>query len=309
MTGSQATVLEFVDFEGWPECARLSNGQIELIATTAVGPRIVRLGFVGGQNLFKVFDADKGATGGDEWRSFGGHRLWHAPEVFPRTYEPDNVPVEHAFDGTSLSLRNSETLNGIDKEILVTLHPDAPKVKVVMRMTNRNPWAIELAVWSLSVMNERGRAIYPQEPYIAHPDCVSPARPLVLWHFTDMSDPRWTWSPKYIQLRQDPTSKTKQKIGMLNKPGWAAYTLDGEAFLKRFPYDPAGTYTDYGCNCETYTQPDMLEVETLGPTTRIEPGETIEHVETWLLAKVDCGESDAEIDSKILPLVAELPAL
>ena len=31
---------------------------------------------------------EKGKTGGSEWHIYGGHRLWHAPEVMPRTYYP-----------------------------------------------------------------------------------------------------------------------------------------------------------------------------------------------------------------------------
>jgi len=309
MADSRGTVHELVEFEGWRDCVRLSNGQAEIVATTVVGPRLVRFGFVGGQNLFKVFDADKGVTESAEWRNFGGHRLWHAPEEATRTYENDTHPVDYSFDGDTLVLKMSEKINRIDKEMRVTLLPDAPKARIVHRLTNRNPWAIELAVWSLSVMNEGGRAIYPQEKFVPWGVSFDAARPLVLWQFTDMTDPRWTWGAKYIQLRQVPGARPEQKAGMLNKPGWAAYTLNGEAFLKHFGYDPKATYTDYGSNCETYTQADMLEVETLGPLVKLEPGETVEHVETWMLAKVDCGDTDAEIDAKILPLVAELPAL
>jgi hypothetical protein len=50
----------------------------------------------------------------------------------------------------------------------------------------------------------------------------------------------------------------------------------------------------------------MLEVETLGPLTRLEPGAHVDHAESWLVAKVDCGPSDADIDAAILPLVAKL---
>jgi hypothetical protein len=63
-----------------------------------------------------------------------------------------------------------------------------------------------------------------------------------------------------------------------------------------------------GCNTEMYTDPDILEVETLGPLTRIEQGEHVDHSESWLVAKVDCGPTDADIDAKLLPLVAGLPS-
>jgi hypothetical protein len=298
--------MEMVDFGGWPRCIRLSNGEIELIATTEVGPRIIRLGFVGGQNFFHNFPGTLGRTGDPEWNSYGGHRLWHAPEIATRTYAPDNVPVEHAWDGTTLTLKNAELPNRIEKETRVTLSATAPRVELAHRIVNRNPWAIELAPWALSVMAAGGRAIYPQEDYKPHPDFLVPARPLVLWHFTDMSDPRWTWGRKYIQLRQDPKATTKQKAGFLNSKGWAAYVLGGETFIKRYPYVAGATYADMGCNTETYTDPDMLEVETLGPLITLEPGAWVEHHESWLLAKVDCGPSEADIDAKILPLVARL---
>lgn len=295
--------IETVEYGGWPNCIRVSNGEIELVATTDVGPRIIRLGFVGGQNLFKNYGDVLGRTGDNEWHNYGGHRLWHAPEVFPRSYTPDNEPVQHAWEGATLVLRNFEGTNGLKKEMRVSVSPTSPRVEVAHRIVNRNPWPVELAPWALSVMAPGGRAIYPQEEFRPHPEMLAPARPLVLWHFTDMSDPRWTWGRKYIQLRQDPGATTKQKIGILNRQGWAAYLIGGDALIVRYPYDPAATYADMGCNTETYTDPEMLEVETLGPLTRMEPGALVEHVESWSLVKVDCGPADADIDAALLPLV------
>jgi hypothetical protein len=301
-------MIETVNFGGWQNCIRLANDEIELIATTDVGPRIIRLGFLGGQNIFQTQESQLGRTGDAEWLAYGGHRLWHAPEEFPRSYTPDNVPVAHDWDGSSLTLRSLDEPNGVEKELRITLSPTARQVRVDHRIVNHNPWPIELSAWALSAMAPGGRAIYPLDDFIPHPDVLAPARPLVLWHFTDMSDPRWTWGSRYVQLRQDPTATTKQKVGMLNAKGWAAYLLGGDALVKRYPYEPGQTYTDMGCNTETYTDPSTLEVETLGPLTRIEPGGHVDHAESWLLAKVDCGPTDADIDARVLPLVGELPA-
>ena len=41
--------VEKTGYNGWQNCYRVSNGQIELIVTGDVGPRIIRFGFVGGQ--------------------------------------------------------------------------------------------------------------------------------------------------------------------------------------------------------------------------------------------------------------------
>lgn len=297
---------EKVNYGGWPNCVRLTNGQVEMIVTTDVGPRIIRLGFAGGQNLFNETKAEMGKTGGSEWRGYGGHRLWHAPEAIPRTYFPDNTPVGHTWDGKTLKLTQSiETTTGIVKEMEVTLDPNENHVTVMHRLINKNQWDVELAPWCLTVMAAGGRAIFPQEPFRSHDEYLLPVRSMVMWGYTDMKDPRWTWGAKYIQLRQDTRAKTAQKVGLMNTLGWAAYTLNGELFLKRFGYDPKVTYPDYGCNTETYTDPNILEVETLGALARIPPDGRAEHVEHWFLYRVQVGDSEASIEERLAPLVKQ----
>lgn len=303
--GEEGVKMEKISYSGWKNCIRLKNDSIELIITTDVGPRIIRLGFIGGQNFFKEFTEDSGKTGGENWRCYGGHRLWHAPEVSPRTYEPDNVPVPHTWNGKTLKLTpEAEKGTGIQKQIEITLDQKGNHITLAHKLINRNPWDVECAAWCLSVMAPEGRAIFPQEEFRPHPEYLLPARPLVLWHYTDMKDPRWIWGTRYIQLKQDPLAKTKQKVGMLNTLGWAAYYLKGDLFLKCYNCDPDAVYPDFGCNTETYTDPDMLEVETLSPLKKIPAnGGTLEHTEHWFLFKTTVDENEEMIDRKLLPLV------
>ncbi len=59
-----------------------------------------------------------------------------------------------------------------------------------------------------------------------------------------------------------------------------------------------------GSNFETFTNESMLEVETLGPLTRVEPGECVEHIETWqLFGDVPSPQNDADVEAHILPLL------
>jgi hypothetical protein len=295
---------EKVGYGGWSNCVRLTNGQIELIITTDVGPRVIRLGYVGGQNLFKEFADQMGKTGGSEWRSYGGHRLWHGPEAMPRTYFPDNAPVKYSWDGKTLKLvQPIETTNGIVKEMEITLESNENQVTVLHRLINKNLWDVELSPWALTVMAPGGRAIFPQEPYRPHPEFLQPARAMVVWGYTDMKDPRWTWGTKYIQLRQNPKAESKQKVGLMNTLGWAAYYLNGELFLKRFAFDPKLSYPDWGCNNETFTDPDMLEVETLGPLAKLPPDGHVDHMEHWFLNRMQLGDTEASLDKQLLPLV------
>ena len=292
-------------YAGWPNCVRLTAGDVELIATTDVGPRILRLGFIGGPNVFKEYPEELGLTGGDTWRIYGGHRLWHAPEARPRTYAPDNGPVAMEWDGATLRLRQPvETATGIEKQIEISADPGAPGFRVLHRLVNRSLWDVTLAPWALSVMAPGGRLIAPQEPFRPHSEWLLPARPLVVWHYTDMSDPRWIWGRRYIQLRQDPARAAPQKIGFLNRRGWAAYALKGLLFVKRYEALENAVYPDFGCNTETFTNAEMLEVETLGPLTRLAAaGGAVEHAERWSLHRValDDFREDA-LDRALVPL-------
>ncbi len=298
--------MEKVYYGGWPNCVRLTNGKVELIATTDVGPRIIRFGFVGGQNLFREYKESAGLIGGEEWRLYGGHRLWHAPEAMPRTYAPDNSTVAYKFENNTLKLSQTvEASTGIEKQIEVTLDDKEDRVSLVHRLINRNLWEVELAPWCLSVMAQGGRAILPQERFIPHTEELLPARPLVLWYYTNMADPRWKWSTRYIQLQQDPSNSKPQKIGIRNTLGWAAYQLGEDLFIKRFPFDDKASYIDYGSNNEIFTNEAMLEVESVGPVTRLAPGAQVEQKETWYLFKAKVGEDDASIDTVLLPLVGK----
>src|SRR5664279_4657852 len=85
--------VEKTEYKGWPNCYRVSNGEIELIVTGDVGPRVIRFGFVGGQNLFKEFPEQLGRSREEKFQLRGGDRVWKAPEDPVATWAPDNVPV------------------------------------------------------------------------------------------------------------------------------------------------------------------------------------------------------------------------
>ena len=62
-----------------------------------------------------------------------------------------------------------------------------------------------------------------------------------------------------------------------------AYLKRNAFFIKTFDYDEGATYPDFGCNFETFTNAQMLEVETLSPLRTLAPGESLSHSETWHL--------------------------
>jgi hypothetical protein len=295
---------------GWPNCIHVSNGKIDFVSTTDIGPRIMRFGFIGEKNLFLEIEEEIGKTGGDNHRLYGGARIWHSPEENPRSYYPDNVPIKFEWDNKTLTLiQPVETSTGMQKEINLTMADSGNKVEVVYRIYNRTLWPIRFAPWALTQMSKGGRAIIPQEPYQSWDDNLLPARPLVLWSYTTMNDPRWIWGEKYIQLKQDPESKVPQKVGLLNKLCWMAYYLDGYVFIKRYKFDQKSDYPDYQCNTEVYSSPKLFELETLGPLQTVDHGNYLEHKENWYLFKVKFDERESSIDKELIPLIekTEIP--
>lgn len=298
-----AVTVEKIPYAGWPNCYRLSNGEVELIVTSDVGPRIIRYGFEGGQNFFVELEEDLGKTGGDNWRLYGGSRLWVGPEDPVYSYGADNDPVQVEISGSRLTAQAPVEHTGVQKAIAVELADEGSAVRVVYTLANRTIWPLRIATWVLTMMAPGGAGITTLPPRGTHPEVLAPTNPLVVFAFTNMADPRWTWLEKYIVLQQDPQNADPEKIGLFNPATRGAYLLNGELFVKKFAASPEEEYPDMGSSYETFTNERFLEIETLGPVRTLQPGESIDHVEEWSLHRPVAVDSwdDAELDRVLAP--------
>lgn len=297
--------MEKINYGGWENCYRLANNQIELVITADVGPRIIRFGLIGQDNMFKEYPKQIGVTDSDRWLIFGGHRLWHAPEAMPRTYYPDLEPVLiQEIDGGLLATQKPEPTTGLQKQIEIKLSKEDNEVQLIHRLINHNLWSVETAPWALSVMAPGGIAILPLPPRGPHPRFILPTSTLSLWPYTNLGDERWTFGERFILLNQDPNISRPQKIGVFAPDGWAAYANKGCVFLKQIPIQFDGQYPDLGVNFEVFTNDTMLELESLGPIESIPPKGQIDHQEHWtLISDIPQPGSEQEVIETILPLL------
>jgi hypothetical protein len=277
--------VERRDYAGYPDSFWLSNGDLELVVPPQVGPRILRCGRPGGANVFHNFAHAMGKSGEPVWQNRGGHRLWAAPET-ALSKSLDNGPIEVDAGDLTLTLRQPrEAESGLQKEIRITLARRGCAATVLHRITNRNRWPIRFAPWALSVMRPGGTAITGFPPRFRHDERLLPTNPLVMWGYTDFSDPRWRFTRRFLLLRQDPAAAAPQKTGLFAENTWAAYWVEGELFVKRARAVLGAEYPDYNCSVEIFTNAAMLEIETLGPLATVEPGASIEHIEQWSLSR------------------------
>lgn len=289
-------------YGGWNNCVQIANGLVDLVVTLDVGPRIIRYGFMNRVNELCEVESTRGLTGGDEWRIYGGHRLWHSPESSPRTYEADNRPVgwEELPDGIR-TVQEVEPRTGIQKEMEIRLSSGDSRVWVLHRLTNTGPWPVKLAVWSITAMATGGTEVIP---FAGRDTGLLPNRSLSIWPYTRMNDPRLQWGTNYLILKQDPATAHPCKVGMPNESGWAAYFNHGHLFVKYYTHLRSEPYPDLGASYETYTNDFMLEMESLSPLRLLEPGEGAEHTEEWelfdaVLVPPDEGGIDTILTGKI----------
>lgn len=287
---------EIAPYSGWERNLRFWNDQAELFVTLDVGPRIISYRLLDRENILKNFADQLGGMGESEWKIRGGHRFWIAPEDLQVSYHIDNSPIEHreAPNGGFVFIsRQTEPLR-ITKELTVRLDDTNSCVDLHHLARNDGDAPIKIATWAMTVMEAGGLEILPHPPLGVHPRDLLPNRALVLWPYTDLADPRLHLGTRFFTLRQS-AEFGPIKIGLSQRCGWAAYLWADCLFVKTFRYEENATYPDMGCNFETFTNEDMLEIETLSPLAELAPGQSIAHSERWGLFPLN---DQLELDSE-----------
>jgi hypothetical protein len=261
----------------------LRTPRLELVVTTDRGPRVVsfRAARGGGENLFIEFPEDAPRAHG--LALLGGHRLWHAPEAIPRTYQPDDLPlaVRPLPAGVALC-QPVEPLTGLEKGMRIEA-VGAGTVRVTHSLTNRGTWPVETAPWALTMLRPGGYAVLPLPPKGSHAaGDLLPGGALIPWTYTDLSLPLWQFHRDFIGIDVR-RAKAAQKLGLTAYPGWSAYWLDGQVFVKHARLIAGAVYPDLGSAFEVFTNGAVIELETLGPVVRLEPGRSTTHIEHWTI--------------------------
>lgn len=271
--------MELIEYGRFGQCVRLFNDACELLVMVGCGPRIIRFSLNGHENVFAELDKEGFETSEGFWYIRGGHRLWHSPEVMPRTYTLDTEPVQWINLKNGVRTIQPPGKDGMRKEMDIVMDEDGTGVCVTHRIFNQTPWPVEFSVWALTVMAPGGTLIVPQNQ---RESGLLPNRALIFWPYTDVRDERASLGNKFLLVRQD-KGKTPFMFGQPNESGWAAYIVRNQFFVKYFDFEKQAKYPDYGCSYESYCCDFMMEIESLSPLRVVEPGDCSQHVERWRL--------------------------
>lgn len=273
-------VISEIKFNG-QKCINFSNNIIDLCIAKDFGPRILFIGFQNETNLFAVSDIHRKTSLGN-WKIYGGHRLWIAPEKTPETYYPDNNKVNIIEKNGKLIV--SQLLNKLEftKEIEISF-VNNNKIQVLHRIHNLGKKELKFSIWPISVMRKNGFAIIPQNNKKEDEFGHLPNRNLVFWTYTNYHDSRIKMTEKYLYIKQK--GKNTFKIGQRVPMGWCAYYYKGYLFKKNFTFDYNQMYLDFGANVEIYANKDYLELETLSPFVKLSSNKSFAYTEIWEISK------------------------
>jgi hypothetical protein len=210
----------------------------------------------------------------------GGHRLWHSPEAMPRTYAPDTgeLAITDLPDGAIFEAQ-TESGTGIRKRI--EIHLVANTVVLKHMLINDGMWPVELAPWAITQFRLGGTVVMPMPVGNADHAGLLANRQISLWPYARINDPRLKLDDSFILFKAD-AILPPFKLGYFNPHGWMAYWLDGVLFRKTFEAQ-TGPHPDNNCNAEMYCNDQFVELESLAPLCRLNPGGSVSHVETWEL--------------------------
>ena len=279
---------------------------IEAVVTIDVGPRIIYFGFIGGENVLyndlnreyrraePILQEHYGENA--QYFAYGGHRLWTSPERMPESYYPDNKPVIYAILPESVSFTQPpQEENGLALTMEIMMSDNAKDMMVVHSAQNlvrilcwRAFPAARCSVlaepWSFLRIQPRKAHIFPTEAMPFGPIPESATAGSILG--------------KIYHCWQNPTFSNPFRMGTNNYSNWAAYLNQGLLFVKHYVHNKSARYPDFNSSFEVYTDDKMLEIKTLSPLYRMEPKETIRHVENWSLSKAP-GAYDLSTDEGV----------
>lgn len=280
-----------ITYKNYGKCLQMTNGTIDVVVTLDLGPRIIRYGFCGRENVLcedldreSYYDkADLKEMFGENavWYNYGGHRLWISPET-TETYYPDNNPVDYEIADGENSVYFScdvQEQTGLQFTTVVTLEDEGADVKVTHFITNCSGETLKFAPWAITVLARGGVEIIPWNDTETG---LLPNRTLRAWPYTDFADHRLNIGSKFVTLTSDTTDQAI-KLGFDLEKGTVAYINNNTMFVKTFRHYAGSEYPDNGCSLETYTGKVFLECETLGEYGNKPDGSTVSHTENWAL--------------------------
>ncbi len=291
----------------WTDAFSIWNSEVRVGLVPEVGGRILEYAF-GGENILYQPPGLEGQTLETRKREFsgGGYQCDIGPEIRGIPEHANLWLGNYAWSlrpGSAIELTSRREL-GIQLSKEFIFDPDSGDLGITQRMKNVSALPVSYCLWDRTVCRGGGFAFFPLST-----DSRFPAR----WSIRRTVDGRFVYDGKSpastnVQILNGILiAKTKgeaTKIGADSRAEWIAYVRGRLLFIKYFPWDKKGSYTDGGNTVELYWDQETAELEPLSPEVKLAPGQSCVFPEKWALHKLDKEITSFE---QVREIVARIP--
>jgi hypothetical protein len=287
-------------YHGWPDAIVLRSKQAEVIIVPEIG-RIMSFRLLGGstdgENPIwnnRELEGHAPDQASEAWLNFGGEKTWPAPQdgwaekagrAWPPPPEFDAASVALELPGTAGLGGNQLALvfpagrsYGIRVRRVLTLASDEPNLTVDTTFEKIHGAPVSVSVWVVAQLNDPDR-VYARIPF--HSRLKSAFVNLGQTPLFELKR-----QAHLVSIRRDPGKPTK--IGSEGDSLlWTGAAKGGKVLTLRIDTHPlaqigptrSDEWPDHGSRVEIYTNPGdaqkYVELETLGPLTKISAGQSI----------------------------------
>jgi len=280
-------------YQHWEGAHYLIAEDLNLIAVVIpqIGGRVLFYGFSGDNILFEDPTVSGKTLATLERGSFGGYQLDIGPELRGISAHPQLwAGVYHASSPSPYQVRVSsppESELGLRLEKEFTMDPDSGRLGVTQTVKNTGSTPVSYCLWDRTLCVNGGYAIIPLNRKSRFPAkwSIRTGKP-GSWQYDGVtpasSRAKVLDGMLIVEARGEAT-----KIGADSDAGWIAYVKGNLLFVKSFPYEPGGRYTDGGNSVEFYWDERVAELEPLSPEKQLAPGESYVFPEQWSLVRLN----------------------
>jgi hypothetical protein len=276
-------VVRTVNFRGWTDAVRMTNGEYELIVVPQIA-RIMKYGRMGGENLLWVNDelvpenAGEAATESEEWQNFGGYKLWPAPQKdwnWPPDWSLDRGPCKAELlpDGSVKLIGKPSPAVGIRFDRIITLAAPGDefmsRVQLQQIVTNVSDEPVTTSIWDVTQVKD---------------ECVGfvPLLPRGEYRTWDGAMPDAQWSRLGDMAFVKPMG-IDGKLFFDGEPGFLGCLWKDQVYVKVLELSDAAP-PEPETPREVYTgSQGYIELECVGPAVTLQPGESSAFKVDWYL--------------------------
>jgi hypothetical protein len=272
---------------GWTNAWSLTGSAVRAVVIPQLGGRIVEYSLKG-QNILYV---PPGANAQAAEPVSAGYQCDLGPELRPIPPHPDlwtGPYVSSRIGAVGVRLRAESPALGVQLEKEILIEPESGDLGLAQRMRNISKKDVSFCLWDRTLCEGGGFAFFP----IKKKKSRFPAR----WSIRRSAGEKFLYdgskpsAPNVRIVKNVLIAKCQgapTKVGADSDAGWIAYVRGRWLFVKYFPYNSKGQYTDGGNSVELYFDDNVAELEPLSPEIKLKPGETYEFPERWTLIELD----------------------